>query len=272
MPSQIAGSPPEGPPEPTGGTFHRAGPSQPRRRGERRVRSRAPDTLVDAALHAIADAGSIPAVSTPTVRRFGLQRRPGRLSRCAAVHRPLAPATGSGMLAGAPYRLAMATYREHPSRASRVRGGSYVVHPGALDEDTTVWFPLEREDDWEALLGQRIAEDRVRICAVPLFAYDVNLDDEVEVTGRAGAPVAVRVVTDAGNVTFRVRFDATDTTGPDERWRRLVADLEAYECWFDVYSPTFLALSAPPQHAQAVADHLADGEDRGELQYETGRT
>jgi len=102
MPSQIAGSPPEDLPEPTGGTFHRAGPSQPRRRGERRVRSRAPDTLVDAALHAIADAGSIPAVSTPTVRRFGLQRRPGRLSRSAAVHRPAPPAPVAGA-AGAPY-------------------------------------------------------------------------------------------------------------------------------------------------------------------------
>ena len=31
---------------------------------ERRVRSRAPDMLVDATFHAIADAGSIPAVST----------------------------------------------------------------------------------------------------------------------------------------------------------------------------------------------------------------
>jgi len=33
---------------------------------ERRVRSRAPDMLVDATFHAIADAGSIPAVSTPS--------------------------------------------------------------------------------------------------------------------------------------------------------------------------------------------------------------
>jgi hypothetical protein len=34
---------------------------------ERRVRSRAPDMLVDATFHAIADAGSIPAVSTPVL-------------------------------------------------------------------------------------------------------------------------------------------------------------------------------------------------------------
>src|SRR3954471_22939509 len=82
MPSQIAGSPPQGPPEPTGGKSHRAGPSQPRRRGERRVRHRAPDTLVEAALHAIADAGSIPAVSTlnSETLRFP-DRELGRLSR-----------------------------------------------------------------------------------------------------------------------------------------------------------------------------------------------
>jgi hypothetical protein len=166
----------------------------------------------------------------------------------------------------------MATYREHPSRASRATGASYVVHPGALAEDTTVWFPLEDEDDWEGLLAQRIAEDRVRICAVPLFAYGVNLDDEVEVTVEPGAPVAVRVVTDAGNHTLRVLFADRTSTGPDERWRQLAHDLEPYECWFDVYNPAFLALSAPPQYVQQVADHLKERETRGELRYETGRT
>src|SRR4051812_9147614 len=95
MPSQIAGSPPEGLPEPTGGTAHRAGLSHPRRRGERRVRYRAPDTLVEAALHAIADAGSIPAVSTPTARWTAQEspapRRGFRRSRATTV-RAVAPA------------------------------------------------------------------------------------------------------------------------------------------------------------------------------------
>ena len=166
----------------------------------------------------------------------------------------------------------MARYREHPSRASRFDGAAYVVHPGALAEDTTVWFPLEDEDDWEGLLAQRIAEDRVRICAVPLFVHDVNLDDVVEVTAGTDAPVAVGLVRDAGNHTFRVIFAEGPEAGPDERWRELVHELEPYECWFDVYNPAFLALSAPPQHAQEVADHLKEREDRGELEYETGRT
>src|SRR3712207_6503530 len=98
----------------------------------------------------------------------------------------------------------MANYREHPSRATRGCGDRYVVHPDALAEDCTVWFPLEDEDEWEGLLAQRLSQDRARICAVPLFAYDVNLDDLVEVTPGPEPPVAVRVVTDAGNCTFRV--------------------------------------------------------------------
>ncbi len=57
--------PPKRLPEPPGGTFDQAGPSQPRRRGERRARYRAPDILVDVTFHAIADVGSIPTVSTP---------------------------------------------------------------------------------------------------------------------------------------------------------------------------------------------------------------
>ncbi len=60
--------PPKRLPEPPGGTFDQAGPSQPRRRGERRARYRAPDILVDVTFHAIADVGSIPTVSTDTTR------------------------------------------------------------------------------------------------------------------------------------------------------------------------------------------------------------
>jgi hypothetical protein len=166
----------------------------------------------------------------------------------------------------------MAKYREHPSRATRSRGGAYVVHPAALAEDTTVWFPLEEKDDWEGLLAQRVSRDRVRICAVPLFAYDVNLDDEVEVTDAGDSPVAVRVVADAGNYTFRVLLPSVPPDAPDERWRQLVHDLEPYECWFDIAHPTFLAISAPAEHAQTVADYLIERENRGELEYETGRT
>jgi len=53
-----------GPPPPIRGHLQEAGLEQPRRRGDLEARSRAPATLVDTTFGAIADAGSIPAVST----------------------------------------------------------------------------------------------------------------------------------------------------------------------------------------------------------------
>src|SRR5262245_16317650 len=71
----------EGTPPPTRGHLRWAGPSAtPPALASGRARSRAPDTLVEATLHAIADAGSIPAVST---RASGVAARVARLH---AVH------------------------------------------------------------------------------------------------------------------------------------------------------------------------------------------
>ena len=75
---------------------------------------------------------------------------------------------------------------------------------------------------------------------------------------------------DAGNFTYRVAFD--DAAVDDPRWHQLLSTLGAYECWFDLRDPGFLAISAPPQHAQAVAEELYAREQRGELGYETGRS
>jgi Domain of unknown function (DUF4265) len=167
----------------------------------------------------------------------------------------------------------MPQYVEHPSRATTLRNGEFVVLPDALAEDCTVWFAVEPGDQdggaWEGLLARRLADDRVRICAVPHFAYDVNLGDEVSVIA-SGALVATRVVKDAGNYTFRVAFDRSDDPH-DARWRGLMVDLEPYDCWFDPRHEWLVAISVGPEHAQAVADYLGDRERRGELNYETGR-
>src|SRR3954453_863834 len=53
-----------GPPPPNRGHLQEAGLEQPRRQGDLEARSRVPATLVDTTFGAIADAGSIPAVST----------------------------------------------------------------------------------------------------------------------------------------------------------------------------------------------------------------
>ena len=84
------------------------------------------------------------------------------------------------------------------------------------------------------------------------------------------APGVTGVVLDGGNYTFRVRFE--HAADDDVRWRGLMVELERFDCWFDVPSTGFLALSAPSAHAQAVADHLDDRERRGDLLFETGRS
>jgi hypothetical protein len=57
----------------------------------------------------------------------------------------------------------------------------------------------------------------------------------------------------------------------DERWKDLQIELERFGCWFDVYSPRLVAVSADPGVAQEVADFLDAGEKAGRFIYETGR-
>jgi hypothetical protein len=166
-------------------------------------------------------------------------------------------------------------YDEHPSKASAWRDGRFVVLPDAELEDCTVWVGAEADSTgsvkWEGLLARRLSAERARICAVPFWVYDLNLGDEVAVMDSAeGAPVVTGVVVDGGNYTFRVRFE--HAADDDARWRALMVELEPFDCWFDVRSPGLLALSAPPAHAQAVADYLDCREWRGDLLFETGRS
>lgn len=169
----------------------------------------------------------------------------------------------------------MSRYEEHSSKASSWREGQFVVLPDAEEADVTVWFGDSADASgatlWEGLLAKREGRDRARVCAVPFWVYDVNLGDEVTVIESAeGAPVANGIVNEAGAFAFRVIF--VGAQADDERWRQLMVELEPCQCWFDVRSPAFLALSAPAEHARGVADVLSAKQGRGELQYETGRS
>lgn len=141
----------------------------------------------------------------------------------------------------------------------------------AQEEDCTVWFAIpDSPGDWEGILGRRAGGDRVEIVGVPIFVYDLSLGDEVQVMRSGeGADVGRRVTSASGNVAFRAAFD--ESPRPDHHWRSLMADLSPQECWFDTWSETLIAISAPSGSAQAVADYLAQREQRGELTYETGR-
>lgn len=159
------------------------------------------------------------------------------------------------------------TYREHPGTPLR-RDGEDLVMLGEGDE--TVWFFLDADDGWEGLLARRTGDGVARICAVPVFAYGVALGDEVAIEERDGAAVAIGLVREAGNATFRVIFPAADAPGPDERWRTLLADLEPHGCWIDVFSPRLVALSAEPAAVEDVSGYLRGREERGELAFEAG--
>lgn len=166
----------------------------------------------------------------------------------------------------------MSNYFEHPSRAGRFVDGEYVVYPDAVREDTTVWFSIEPEQErWEGVLAVREGANRARLVGVPLFAYKVNLDDVVEfIPSGEGAPVAVRVVDASSNTTFRVVFPDLEPDDDDDRWRQILMDMESWDCWFDVLSPGYLAISAPDTHAEAAERYLIDRANQGDFIYERG--
>lgn len=165
----------------------------------------------------------------------------------------------------------VADYQEHPSKVTTWRAGQFVVLQEAERADCTVWVAFDTDGDdasWEGLLATTGDDGKVTVQSVPYFVYDLALGDEVSTVASAEGPlVAVEPTRRSGMLTFRVVFD-----GGDDRWLQLMRDLEPRSCWFDVRSPRFIAIAAPSEHAQAVADYLHGREQRGELQYEAGQT
>ncbi len=166
----------------------------------------------------------------------------------------------------------MASYMEHPSKASRYASGAYVVYPGAFEEDTTVWFAFDADRElWEGVLAIREAERRARLVGVPLWTYGVNLDDIVElIESGEGAPVAVRVVERSSNTTFRVVYPDLKAGDDDDHWLQLMINMEPWDCWFDILSPRYLAISAPEPTSKAVERYLAQSANTGLFIYERG--
>ena len=163
----------------------------------------------------------------------------------------------------------MASYLEHPSKTSRYARGAHIVYPGALEEDTTVWFAFDPDRKlWEGVLAIREG-DRARLVGIPLWTYGVNLDDVVElIESGEGASVAVRVVDRSSNQTFRVVYPDLRVGDEDDRWRQLLVDMERWDCWFDVLGPGYLAISAPATTSEAVEHYLNQRASAGDFIYE----
>lgn len=106
---------------------------------------------------------------------------------------------------------------------------------------------------------------------MPLWAYGLNLGDEVETMDSAqGGIVALRIVETSSNETFRVRFEGA--RDHDTRWQDLMKDLEAADCWFDVLHPGYVAIAVPCANRDQIEQYLDRRSSAGELAYEHGGT
>lgn len=165
-------------------------------------------------------------------------------------------------------------YKQHPSPTGHLIDGRLVPVPESVAATETVWFALPGEAGetqvWEGLAAATTeAKDRVKLRAVPLFAYDVNYGDEISVVASAEGPlVATGITNDAGQYTFRTWMpeDAGDAA-----LRDVVTMFGELGCLIEGYSHKLIGLSCGPENAQAVADALHVGEQEGRFVYETGR-
>jgi hypothetical protein len=132
-------------------------------------------------------------------------------------------------------------------------------------------LPKGRRLQWEQLWARQVGPYRFEVCCIPFFVYDLALGDEVE-TGEHGDEryVLQQVSRTSGHYTFRVWFGSDH---PPSATEEVLNEVERLGCLFEWYSDNLLALDAPTDTlAQALADLLYAREQRGELEYETGRT
>lgn len=123
----------------------------------------------------------------------------------------------------------------------------------------------EGRNEWEQLWGKKIALNRVTLCCIPFFLYDVAIGDEVSLTHDN---VLAEVVQRSGQVTFRVWFEVAAKSCRDE----IVRELESMKALMEWSSENLLALSVPEADAQRLADYLQLREEPELLQYESGCT
>jgi hypothetical protein len=121
--------------------------------------------------------------------------------------------------------------------------------------------------EWEQLYTTQISEYRFKLCCIPFLAYDLALDDEVETDTDF---TIQKVVSHSGHWTFRVVFpeDVSENTV-----KEILTMCDDYGVFHEHNHTNLLAISAPdPLTGQKVADYLWDLEQKGKLEYDTGRT
>ena len=127
----------------------------------------------------------------------------------------------------------------------------------------------DRPRRFEQLFVRRVGDDRFEVCCIPFFLYDIALGDIVTTGPKGDRKYVVKEVAErSGRYVFRVWF------GESFHPRDEVAEqLKSFGALLEWSSRNLLAVDAVDQeHAQLVADFLAESEKAGQLYYETGRS
>ncbi len=124
---------------------------------------------------------------------------------------------------------------------------------------------LPEEGRAEQLWARQVGDQRFEVCCIPFFLYDVALGDVVETSADYDV---TGVVEPSGRFVFRVWFG--EAFRPRQEIADELAELGALLEWS---SADLLAVDAEDQdHAQEIADYLAEQESASRLMFETGRS
>lgn len=131
-------------------------------------------------------------------------------------------------------------------------------------------FPDEEgRERLEQLWVRDIGNKQFEICCIPFFLYDVSLGDIVLTSAKSDRNYLLeKVLKRSGRYVFRVWLGESNYSREE-----LEENLESLGALTEWYSQNFLSIDAvDKEHAQIIANHLAEYEKAGYLVYETGRT
>ena len=123
---------------------------------------------------------------------------------------------------------------------------------------------------WEQVWARQLTSDQFEVCCIPFFVRNVDLGDHVTTVKLEEKPYVINgVLKKSGRFTFRAWLSgASDQAKVD-----LVKRLLERGCLTEWYSSNLLAIDAATELlAQEVGAFLALSQERGYLEFETGRT
>jgi hypothetical protein len=149
----------------------------------------------------------------------------------------------------------------------------FITHLDPVWRDRSDFIIAAELDDagqskYEQLFTRRVSKNHFEVCCIPYFLYNVALGDVVETRPNNGREYMLRkVVKSSGRFVFRVWLG--ESAFPREELDENLHSLGALKEW---RTNNLLAVDATDQdHAQVIADYLAEGERENHFAYETGR-